>query len=137
VKEVVTSGEIKSEMTESTYSPYDLILLAQAIEAEAGYSYCSDEWQQAVGCVILNRVKDSRYADSIHDVLYEVIAGQKQYACVWNGMLNNQPSTKAFNNARLVLSGIVTIPENIIFQAEYKQGVGVWKKIGNTYFCYG
>ena len=34
----------------------------------------------------------------------------------------------------LIANGSI-LPANVIFQAEFKQGDGVYAQIGNTYFC--
>lgn len=35
----------------------------------------------------------------------------------------------------LLISGY-DIPSNVLYQAEFKQGSGVYKKVQNMYFCY-
>ena len=60
----------------------DIQLMARAINGEArGEPY---EGQVAVGAVILNRVKDSRFPNSISGVIYQSGA----YTCVADGQIN-------------------------------------------------
>ena len=114
------------------YTQSDLDLLARVVNAEAGSSWITDEHQRAVASVVLNRVKDNRFPNTIKEVVYQ----RGQYSCVWNGAINRTSSQRAINNARYVLENGVTIPNNVIFQAQFKQGNGVWKYIQGHYFCY-
>ncbi len=55
----------------------DTLLLAKLINAEAGEG-CSIEHNQLVGCVVMNRVKDSRFPNTISEVIYQ----KNQYSSV-------------------------------------------------------
>ena len=114
------------------YNSDDLDLLSRVVNAEAGSSWLSDEHQQAVASVVLNRVADSRFPNTIREVVYQ----RGQYGCVYNGMINRTPSQRAVDNARYVLENGVTIPSNVVWQAQFRQGSGVWKYIEGHYFCY-
>lgn len=116
----------------ANYTQADLDLLARVIHCEAGSSWLTDEHQLAVGSVVLNRVADSRFPNTLRDVIYQ----KGQYACVWSGMINRTPSERAVNNAKYLLENGVTIPTNVVWQAQFKQGNGVWKYIQGHYFCY-
>ena len=60
----------------------DIQLMARAINGEArGEPY---EWQVAVGAVILNRVKDSKFPNSISGVIYQPGA----FTAVSDGQIN-------------------------------------------------
>ena len=66
----------------STSNTSDIQLMARAINGEArGEPY---EGQVAVGAVILNRVKDSRFPDSISGVIYQSGA----FTAVADGQIN-------------------------------------------------
>ena len=115
-----------SSATNSGFSEEDRRLLADCIYWEArGQSF---ECQCYVGQVILNRVYDRRYPNTIRGVI-----GQPgQYA---NGIRSSpEPCYEA---ADAVLSGQVNMPRNVIYQAQFKQGSGVWKYLEGEYFCYG
>ena len=45
--------------------PEDLELLAKVIQTESGAEWCEDELQLMVGSVVLNRVNDSRFPNTI------------------------------------------------------------------------
>lgn len=110
----------------------ELEILAHLIEGEAGDQ--NDNCQQAVGQVVMNRVNSKGYPNSIESVVFQ----KGQYACTWDGNYDRTPSKQAYRNAKAVLTGNVCIkvPENVVFQSQFKQGSGVWKKIGTETFCY-
>lgn len=118
--------------TPTNYTQSDLDLLSRVIYCEAGADWATDEHQLAVGSVVLNRVADSRFPNTISGVVYQ----KGQYACVPNGMINRTPSERAVKNARYLLEKGVTIPTNVVWQAQFKQGNGVWKYMQGHYFCY-
>ena len=108
------------------FTEEDRRLLADCIYWEArGQSY---ECQCYVGQVILNRVYDRRYPNTIRGVI-----GQPgQYA---NGIRSSPEPCYAAADA--VLTGQVAMPRNVIYQAQFQQGSGVWKYLEGEYFCYG
>lgn len=118
--------------TPNKYTQEDLNLLSRVIFAEAGSDWLSDEHQRAVASVVLNRVNDSKFPNTIRDVVYQ----KGQYGCVYNGMINRTPNQRAIDNARYVLENGITIPDNVVWQSTGKQGKGVWKYIEGHYFCY-
>lgn len=119
----------------NSYSEKDLEILSRIICGEA-QSY-SDELQLAVGSVFLNRVKDNRFPNTFEEVAFQ----KRQYACTRDGNYYRQPTEKNIANAKYLLENSSVLPENVVFQAEFKQGKGVYKtiKIGKRrkmYFCY-
>lgn len=113
-----------------TYTENDLYVLSHVIFAEAG-NY-SEELQIGVGSVVLNRVADERFPDSIEEVVFQ----NGQYACTWDGNYYKEPSEEAIAVATYLLENGSQYPKYVIFQAEFTQGDKVYKKVGNTYFCY-
>lgn len=122
------------EKTDEKINSDDLDLMARIIYAEAGN--CSDEEQLLVGNVIMNRVASSKYPNTIREVIYQ----KGQYSPTWNGAINKKPSEKAIKNAKRILNGERFCPTNVVYQAMFKQGSGVYKALKNpdgiTYFCY-
>lgn len=140
------------------YSEEDLLLLSYMIEIEAGASIITDEEQCLVGCVIINRrnqggINKNLTNPSIKDIINE--AGQYSI-CRYNKNLGKNTfyvdtdsvdlsivSDRSKENARKVLEGEFTCPENVVFQALFTQGE-VYKSFyhgapfnNTTYFCYG
>lgn len=80
-------------------SSSDLNLLARIIHGEArGEPYTG---MVAVGAVVLNRVKDSRFPKTIAGVIYQAGA----FDAVSDGQINLEPSTQAVSAARDALNG--------------------------------
>lgn len=137
------TSEITATVVESTgYTDEDLYYLAAAICMEAGGS--SDEIHLLVGNVILNRVNSTIYPNSIYDVLTQY----KQYGYMWRDgvsfpdWVKSPTSTneaiieRCYKNAERLLSGERFCPENVLFQAEFVQGSGIYKEFPGFYFCY-
>lgn len=83
----------------SNASDSNVDLLARIIYGEArGESYTG---MVAVGAVVLNRVKDSRFPKTIAGVIYQAGA----FDAVADGQINLTPSTQAYNAARDALNG--------------------------------
>ena len=110
-------------------------LLARVIWFEAGSSWISDRQQQLVACVVLNRCADPRFPATISGVVYQ----RGQYSCasrLYSISKMNIPA-RCYANARLAAYGAVDCPVNVIYQAAFCQGTGVYEKGYRTFFCYG
>jgi N-acetylmuramoyl-L-alanine amidase len=78
----------------------DFRLLAKLTQVEAGYE--TYEGQLAVANVVLNRVKDSRFPNSIYDVIYS----GKQFPVAHNGLLDkSKPNASVLRAAKDALNG--------------------------------
>lgn len=115
---------------EDLSSNADVQLLARLIYAETGSS--SDRAQIAVASVVLNRVNSDIFPDTISEVIYQ----HGQYSPTWNGSINNTPDEQALRNASYVYQNGSQIPSNVLYQARYRQGSGVWAQIDGNFFCY-
>lgn len=83
---IVDKGEVSTVSLAKSSNTSDIQLMARAINGEArGEPY---EGQVAVGAVILNRVKDSRFPNSISGVIYQSGA----FTAVSDGQINAQIS---------------------------------------------
>lgn len=130
--------ERAQEAEKPSYSEEDLLLVAKIIQAEAGSSWLSDEHQLLVGNVLLNRVASPEFPNTIKDCLYQ--KGQ-YYPESSTYFKNIVPSERAMKNARRLMDGERFCPADVVFQANFKQGGGVYKAIPDkylktTYFCY-
>lgn len=120
------------------WSDEELELLARLIYCEAGSDEISDEHQQLVAQVVINRVNDGRFPNTISEVIYQ----KGQYACVGNTRWDSKEvPERCYNNALKALNGEVQAPENLIFQANFEQGTEIYKifktSYSVTYFCKG
>lgn len=110
----------------------DLDLLARLIHAEAGSDTCSDDLQKYVGSVALNRVCSKYYPNNLHDVVYQ----EGQYECVMSGKINEPATDREIKMAKWLYSVGPQLPREVVFQAEFIQGDGVYLKEQSMYFCY-
>lgn len=112
-----------------------LDLLTRVVWFEAGSNWISDRQQQLVGAVVCNRVADSRFPGTLSGVVYQ----PGQYSCsgrLYSISASNIPA-RVKANARAAAYGQVECPANVVFQAAFRQGKGVYERGYNTYFCYG
>lgn len=128
-------------VTKEDYTDDDLYCLAAVIWQEAGATYCSDRLQLLVANVVMNHVKSPYFPNTIRGVITRKGAYGLMY---WNGVSipkANDPITKAaidrcYSNAKKILDGYRILPENVIYQAGFVQGSGVYTYEEGMYFCY-
>lgn len=108
----------------------DLYILSHVITGEA--EGCSRDMKLSVGSVVLNRVSDDRFPDTIAEVVFQ----PGQYACTWDGNYYREPSQDTIDIAAELLEDGAVIDKSVVWQAEFPQGVGIYDIIGNMYFCY-
>lgn len=122
------------------YSEDDLFCLAVGIGQEAGGDAQSDYTREMVGRVILNRVNDPRFPNSIR----EVLTAEGQYGRLHHTGVrfpeycNEDMIKRAYKIAEIILSGHSTVycPSNVVWQSSFKQGDGVLTISDDIYFCY-
>lgn len=90
---------VSSNKSSSNYNSNDRYLLAKVIYAEArGESYTG---QVAIGAVVLNRVRDSRFPNTVSGVIYQPWA----FTAVNDGQINLEPNQTAYQAADDALNG--------------------------------
>jgi len=90
---------VSSSTSASSYNSNDRYLLAKVIYAEArGESYTG---QVAIAAVVLNRVEDSRFPNTVAGVIYQPWA----FTAVNDGQINLEPNAKAYQAADDALNG--------------------------------
>lgn len=115
-------------------------LMVQIVACEAGAPYCSNEDQYYVANVVENRILSKYFPNNIYSVIFQ----RGQYSPTWNGSWpKTKPDERTKENIERYLKGEVEtgMPENVLYQAMFKQGKGVWKYVSNTvdgghYYCY-
>lgn len=150
-KEIITEGEDNLEKQnemqtlpkeENVENESDLYWLSHLIMAEEeGASY---ENKLMCGLVAMNRVKDKSYPNTLEEVIFQKDKkGNVQYACIKSindkkARIYLEPNEDSMQAAKEILSEncSITIPENVVYQAEYPLGSGVYKKIGNQIYSY-
>lgn len=113
-----------------SYTEEDLDILAHAICGEA-QTY-PDEEQLYVGSVILNRKNHSAYPNTIKGVVFQ----RGQYACTWDGNYYRQPTPANYANAKWLFENGSILPGNVVYQAAFKQGSGVYLATKYHKYCY-
>lgn len=121
----------------------DLDLLAAVIYYEAGSDDCTDRHQQLVAQVVLNRVASDEFPDTIYDVIMQTkpsIQYSPYKKIAKNAGNRDIIPQRCYDNALIVLNGEVECPSNIVWQANFKQGSGIYEvhktSYSTTYFCY-
>ena len=112
------------------YTDDDLYNLEHLICGEA--EGCSWDMKISVGSVVLNRVGDERFPNTIAEVIFQ----EGQYSCTWDGNFYKEPSSETKEAALYLLENGSQIDKSVVWQAEFIQGTGVYDVIGNMYFCY-
>ena len=114
-------------------------LMACAIYCEAGSDSIPDDTRLMVGQVILNRVHDPRYPNSIKDVLTQRSQYGRFYwtGVVWPSRAANEPEAvaRSYDCAERVLGGEWPLPEDVVYQAEFRQGRECVAEADGMYFC--
>lgn len=132
IKEEVVVENYSTGITYKSVSEEDIDLMAHLIYAEAGSDWCSDELILSVGSVVLNRMADDRFPDTLEGVIYQ--AGQ--YSCTFDDTIDKTPNERCYRLAEQLLTEGSILPSNVVFQAGFTQGDGIYKVEQNVYFCY-
>lgn len=108
----------------------ELDLLASCVEAEAGNQGL--EGKRLVVDVILNRVDDPEFPDTIEGVITQPY----HFSTYWNGMIDKaDPTEETFEAIRLELEDR-SYPGIYYFTAGGYGNYGTpWRQIGDHYFC--
>lgn len=131
IQEMIAEKQREEEERKNrNYSEDDLYVLSHVIYAEAGGG--SRDEMIGAGSVVLNRVNHKDYPNTIQEVVF----AKGQYACTWDGNYEKIPSKTAVEIAEYLLQNGSQFPANVVYQAEFLQGRGVYAKEGRTYFCY-
>jgi len=135
----------------SKYTDEDIRILATTVYYEAGST--TEQLREYVAQVVLNRVADKRFPNTIYGVVTQrgQYAGSYATAEATQRIKDQDARNGTYNyltcvtSAKKAMMGQVDMPANVIFQANFKQGTGVWKTIyfnngyfsSTSYYCYG
>ena len=118
--------EVEMETEVMAYSDEDLWYLSRVIQAESGY--CEAEMQIGVGSVLINRVNSDLFPNSIK----ECVEQPGQYATAgW--LASQEPTEQVMEIAIDLLENGSQYPENVLYQANYPLGSGVYKTLYTSY----
>lgn len=127
-------AEVAPSCENLAYTDEDLLYLAKVVQNEAGSDYCTDEHQQYVASVVLNRVNSPRFpGESILEVAlcgygdgYPVQYDYSLFGGGVEGFNSIDPTERAIQNARFVLENGV-LDDTVVWQANFVQGKVVKK----------
>ncbi|MEG1285032.1 MAG: cell wall hydrolase [Romboutsia sp.] len=113
----------------------DFMLLSKLVTGEArGESY---EGQLAVAAVVINRVKDPRFPNSIQDVIYQ----RNAFSVVNDGSINMNPTDSAYKAVQDALYGVDPTGQSVYFwnpdiaTCKWIQTLDPHMRIGNHVFA--
>lgn len=109
-----------------TYPEEDLYWLSRAIYSESGNQPMKG--RIAVGTVILNRVADERFPDTIKDVVF----APGQFSPVANGTIYREPDEESVIAAMLCLDGVREAEKCLYFNVTTMRS---WADQSRTYVC--
>lgn len=115
-----------------------LDIVARVVQGEAGA--CPWMHQVAVAAVVVNRIHSPLFPDTAR----EVVAQPYQYTTLYLYGFE-KTSRQCYEAAKKALDGESGVPEDVIWQAEFRQGKEVWWQSdvdtgwwrSTTYFCRG
>lgn len=139
-------AEINAYTKLSKYSDEDIRILTTLVYYEAGNT--TEQLRQYVAQVVLNRVADSRFPSTIKGVVNQRGQYNTKYTSAETAQsIKNKYKTSYLtceSSAKAAMMGKVNMPSNVLFQANFKQGKGVWQSVyfkagsfaSTSYFCY-
>lgn len=133
------------------YSDEDIRILTTTVFHEAGHT--TEQLRQYVAQVVLNRVEVSRFPDTVKGVITQPGQYSTKYATVEAANAIQATDSKngtyyygiCEDSVKAAMMGQVEMPSNVLYQANFSQGKGVWKSVyfnsgwyaSTSYFCYG
>lgn len=93
------------------YDSETAVWLARIIHAESGNQ--SLEGKIAVGNVVMNRVNNPQFPDTLYEVLFQ----KNQFSPASSGSIYKEPNWESKVAAMLVLEGVQVVPEALFFNA--------------------
>lgn len=108
----ITSGTGPIASGDEYYSRDDVYWLSRIIEAEAGSE--SLEGKIAVGNVVMNRVGDSEFPNTVKGVIFDK-RYSVQFTPAYSGAIYNEPCEESLIAAKLVLDGANTAGNCLYF----------------------
>ena len=135
----------------SQYTDEDIRILTTAVFYEAGHT--TEQLREYVAQVVLNRVADSRFPDTVKGVITQ--PGQYATKYATQAATDSIKSADSQNGTyyyamcetavKKAMMGQVDMPSNMLYQANFAQGKGVGQSVyfnsgwyaSTSYFCYG
>lgn len=94
---------------EDAYNSEIILWLSRIIHAESGNQPL--EGKIAVGNVVMNRVRNPKFPNTLYDVLFQ----KNQFSPASSGSIYREPNAESVVAAKLVLDGAQVVPEALFF----------------------
>ena len=101
-----------------------------------GEEYPNRYEMMLAGSVVLNRVKDPQFPDTIKAVVYQFDGQYEQYAPRTKGFIGKELPEECYRLAEILLEYGPIAPGEVIYQAHFNQGEVFWSWQGEE-FCFG
>ena len=124
------------------YTEEEIYLLAQCVEAEAGYYQGHETSQQYITQVILNRVESSEFPNSIEEVIYQKVNDTPQFSVAYNGMIDREVQVETLAKVYYVLLHGTDLPDYVLYfysdkvNNNWVNSLEVYAKLQGTVFAY-
>ena len=121
------------------YTEEEIYLLAQCVEAEAGYNKDS---QLYVTQVIINRVFSSQFPNTISEVIYQKVSGVPQFSVAYNGMIDREVKPETLSNVYIALIHGTDLPSYVLYfysnsvKNNWVKSLNVYDEVAGTIFAY-
>ena len=111
------------DFADKLYNAY-IYIMERIVAGECGSTYCPDSDQFYVMKVIENRIKNPKFPNTLEGVVFQ----PGQYQPTWDGNWYKKADKRTKENVRKYLRGEVDtgMPDNVVYQAVFKQGDYVW-----------
>lgn len=103
---------LEVELPTYDFTEAEIYLLAQCVEAEAGYDSLS---QKYITQVILNRLHSGKFPDRIEKVIYQKENGVPQFSVAYNGMMEREVTPQTLANVYEVIINGTDLPEYVLY----------------------
>ena len=131
--EVIKEVEVPAPTWSYEYTQDDIDILAAVMYGEEH----PDRYEMMLaGSVVLNRVKDPRFPDTIKEVVYQIDGPFEQYAPRTKGFIGKDLPEECYRLAEILLRYGPIAPGEVIYQAHFNQGEVFWSWQGEE-FCFG
>jgi len=120
---VVRGGEEAFSHADDYYDSEDLYWLSKIISAESAGEELRGKI--AVGNVVMNRVRNSEYPNSIYEVIFDTKNGV-QFTPVANGTINNAPTEESVLAAKICLENYSLTDRDILFFLNPQISTSTW-----------
>lgn len=133
----------KVEVADYYFTEAEVYLIAQVVEAEAGYYEGHELSQQYVCQVILNRLHSSEFPNNVEEIIYQKVCGIPQFSVAYNGMIDDrevEPETLA--NVYHVICHGTNLPEYVQYfysasvEENWVNTLEIYDTVEGTVFAY-